>query len=53
VHSKGNVCDKTQLLLERLKMVEAENSSFDLENEQQRQLNEKSHDEIGSQLVQA
>ncbi|CAL1530501.1 unnamed protein product, partial [Lymnaea stagnalis] len=46
-----DVRDKTKLSLERLKMVEAENSSFDLEKEQQRQLYEKCH-EIASQHVQ-
>ncbi|CAL1527557.1 unnamed protein product, partial [Lymnaea stagnalis] len=53
VHGEGDVRDKTKFSLERLKMVEAENSSFDLENEQQRQLYEKCHHEIASQHVQA
>ncbi|CAL1540728.1 unnamed protein product, partial [Lymnaea stagnalis] len=42
-----------KLLLERLKTVEAENSSLVLENEQQRQLCENCHDDIAHQVVQA
>ncbi|XP_055869443.1 uncharacterized protein LOC106072418 isoform X2 [Biomphalaria glabrata] len=53
VHGKGDERDKTKLLLERLKMVEAENSSLVLENEQQRQQYEKCLDEIANQVVQA
>ncbi|CAL1538968.1 unnamed protein product, partial [Lymnaea stagnalis] len=47
-----DVRDKTKLSWERLKMKEAEKSSFDLENEQQRQLYKKCHHEIASQHFQ-
>ncbi|CAL1535708.1 unnamed protein product, partial [Lymnaea stagnalis] len=53
VHGDGDVRDKTKILLGRLKTVETESSSFDLENEQQRQLYKKCHHEIARQLVQA
>jgi hypothetical protein len=39
--------------LERLKVLEAENSSLVLENEQQRQQYEECLDEIANQVVQA
>ncbi|XP_064598006.1 uncharacterized protein LOC135464511 [Liolophura sinensis] len=45
--------DKTKLLLERLRIIETENSSLVLENEQQRQQYEKCLDEIANQVVQA
>ncbi|GFS18751.1 Nck-associated protein 5 [Elysia marginata] len=53
IHGKGDDRDKSKLLLERLKMVEAENSSLVLENEQQRQQYEKCLDQIANQVVQA
>ncbi|XP_025082021.1 uncharacterized protein LOC112556836 isoform X3 [Pomacea canaliculata] len=53
LHGKGDERDKSRLLLERLKMVEAENSSLVLENEQQRQQYEKCLDQIANQVVQA
>ncbi|XP_005109438.2 uncharacterized protein LOC101859276 [Aplysia californica] len=53
LHGKGDERDKSKLLLERLKMVEAENSALVLENEQQRQQYEKCLDEIANQVVQA
>ncbi|CAC5414653.1 Nck-associated protein 5 [Mytilus coruscus] len=51
--SNGTDQERTKLLLERLKMLEAENSSLVLENEQQRQQYEKCLDEIANQVVQA
>ncbi|KAL5005740.1 hypothetical protein ScPMuIL_016898 [Solemya velum] len=53
VNSKTDERDKSKLLLERLKMLEAENSGLVLENEQQRQQYEKCLDEIANQVVQA
>ncbi|XP_076450617.1 uncharacterized protein LOC143286749 isoform X2 [Babylonia areolata] len=53
LHGKGDDRDKSRLLLERLKMVEGENSSLVLENEQQRQQYEKCLDQIANQVVQA
>nr|KAG5714787.1 hypothetical protein BaRGS_000275 [Batillaria attramentaria] len=53
LHGKGDDRDKSRLLLERLKMVEAENSGLVLENEQQRQQYEKCLDQIANQVVQA
>ncbi|XP_067685563.1 serine-rich adhesin for platelets-like isoform X2 [Haliotis asinina] len=50
---KGDDQDKSKLLLQRLKMLEAENSSLVLENEQQRHQYEKCLDEIANQVVQA
>lgn len=49
----GKTDERSKLLLERLKMLEAENSSLVLENEQQRQQYEKCLDEIANQVVQA
>ena len=43
--------DKSKLLLERLRMLEKENSSLVLENEQQRQQYEKCLDEIANQVI--
>ncbi|XP_071101119.1 serine-rich adhesin for platelets-like isoform X3 [Haliotis cracherodii] len=51
--SKGDDQDKSKLLLQRLKMLEAENSALVLENEQQRHQYEKCLDEIANQVVQA
>lgn len=51
--SNGTDQERTKLLLERLKVLEAENSSLVLENEQQRQQYEKCLDEIANQVVQA
>ncbi|XP_052235048.1 microtubule-associated protein futsch-like isoform X2 [Dreissena polymorpha] len=51
--SKAGSQDRYRLLLERLKMVETENSSLVLENEQQRGQYEKCLDEIANQVVQA
>ncbi|XP_060571450.1 serine-rich adhesin for platelets-like isoform X3 [Ruditapes philippinarum] len=45
--------DRYKLLLERLRMIEGENSSLVLENEQQRAQYEKCLDEIANQVVQA
>ena len=42
--------DRSKLLKERLKMVEAENSSLVLENEQQRIQYEKNLDGIANQV---
>ena len=42
--------DKSKLLMERLRMLEKENSSLVLENEQQRQQYEKCLDEIANQV---
>ncbi|KAK3593472.1 hypothetical protein CHS0354_036996 [Potamilus streckersoni] len=53
LNSKPDDRDRSKLLLERLKMLEAENSSLVLENEQQRQQYEKCLDEIANQVVQA
>ncbi|XP_041373996.1 serine-rich adhesin for platelets-like [Gigantopelta aegis] len=53
MNGKGDDQDKSKLLLQRLKMLEAENSSLVLENEQQRQQYEKCLDEIANQVVQA
>ncbi|XP_046542915.1 uncharacterized protein LOC124253232 isoform X2 [Haliotis rubra] len=50
---KGDDQDKSKLLLQRLKMLEAENSALVLENEQQRHQYEKCLDEIANQVVQA
>ena len=49
----GKTDERSKLLLERLKMLEAENSSLVLENEQQSQQYEKCLDEIANQVVQA
>ncbi|OWF35483.1 uncharacterized protein LOC110442883 isoform X2 [Mizuhopecten yessoensis] len=49
----GKTDDRTKLLLGRLKMLESENSSLVMENEQQRQQYEKCLDEIANQVVQA
>lgn len=51
--SNGTDQERTKLLLERLKVLEAENSSLVLENEQQRQQYEECLDEIANQVVQA
>ncbi|CAH1789935.1 unnamed protein product [Owenia fusiformis] len=51
--SKSEDSDKSKVLLERLKQLEAENSSLVLENEQQRQQYEKCLDQIANQVVQA
>ncbi|XP_050418591.2 uncharacterized protein LOC126831974 isoform X2 [Patella vulgata] len=51
--SEGGSLDKSKLLMERLKILEAENSGLVLENEQQRQQYEKCLDEIANQVVQA
>ncbi|KAL3854421.1 hypothetical protein ACJMK2_013691 [Sinanodonta woodiana] len=53
LNSKPDDRDRSKLLLERLRMLEAENSSLVLENEQQRQQYEKCLDEIANQVVQA
>ncbi|XP_007936233.2 nck-associated protein 5 [Orycteropus afer afer] len=45
--------DKTKLLLERLKALEAENSALALENENQREQYERCLDEVANQVVQA
>uniref|UniRef100_A0A8C6ABU9 NCK associated protein 5 n=1 Tax=Marmota marmota marmota TaxID=9994 RepID=A0A8C6ABU9_MARMA len=45
--------EKTKLLLERLKALEAENSALALENENQRQQYERCLDEVANQVVQA
>ncbi|XP_030065825.1 nck-associated protein 5 [Microcaecilia unicolor] len=45
--------DKTKLLLERLKVLEAENSALALENENQREQYERCLDEVANQVVQA
>ncbi|XP_006834665.1 PREDICTED: nck-associated protein 5 [Chrysochloris asiatica] len=45
--------EKTKLLLERLKALEAENSALALENENQREQYERCLDEVASQVVQA
>lgn len=42
--------DRYKLLLERLRMIEGENSSLVLENEQQRAQYEKCLDEIANQV---
>ena len=53
MNGKGNDQDKSKLLLQRLKMLEAEKSSLVLEIEQQRKQYEKCLDEIANQVVQA
>ncbi|XP_033871294.3 nck-associated protein 5-like isoform X1 [Acipenser ruthenus] len=45
--------DKTTLLLERLRALEAENSALTTENETQRQQYERCLDEVANQVVQA
>ncbi|XP_023565462.1 nck-associated protein 5 isoform X2 [Octodon degus] len=45
--------EKTRLLLERLKALEAENSALALENENQREQYERCLDEVANQVVQA
>ncbi|XP_078538142.1 nck-associated protein 5 isoform X1 [Lissotriton helveticus] len=45
--------EKTRLLLERLKTLEAENSALALENENQREQYERCLDEVANQVVQA
>ncbi|NXA36084.1 NCKP5 protein, partial [Eudromia elegans] len=45
--------EKTKLLLERLKALEAENSALALENESQREQYERCLDEVANQVVQA
>ncbi|XP_054978790.1 nck-associated protein 5 [Sorex araneus] len=45
--------EKTKLLLERLKALEAENSALALENESQREEYERCLDEVANQVVQA
>ncbi|XP_040827416.1 nck-associated protein 5 isoform X2 [Ochotona curzoniae] len=45
--------DKTKLLLERLKALEAENSALALENENQREQYERCLDEVANHVVQA
>ncbi|XP_069472676.1 nck-associated protein 5 isoform X2 [Ambystoma mexicanum] len=45
--------EKTRLLLERLKTLEAENSALALENENQRAQYERCLDEVANQVVQA
>ncbi|KAM9249935.1 nck-associated protein 5 isoform 2-T2 [Dugong dugon] len=45
--------EKTKLLLERLKVLEAENSALALENENQREQYERCLDEVANQVVQA
>ncbi|XP_059783609.1 nck-associated protein 5 isoform X4 [Balaenoptera ricei] len=55
--SEGSSADegkeKTKLLLERLKALEAENSALALENENQREQYERCLDEVANQVVQA
>ncbi|KAI5933680.1 Nck-associated protein 5 [Manis javanica] len=55
--SEGSSADegkeKTKLLLERLKVLEAENSALALENENQREQYERCLDEVANQVVQA
>ncbi|KAL4217378.1 NCK-associated protein 5 [Mactra antiquata] len=53
INNKTDGRDRYKLLLERLRMVEGENSSLVLENEQQRGQYEKCLDEIANQVVQA
>ena len=50
MNSKTGGQDRYKLLLERLKMIEGENSSLVLENEQQRGQYEKCLDEIANQV---
>ncbi|KAF6114649.1 hypothetical protein HJG60_010606 [Phyllostomus discolor] len=45
--------EKTKLLLQRLKALEAENSALTLENENQREQYERCLDEVANQVVQA
>ncbi|KAJ7345826.1 hypothetical protein JRQ81_001776, partial [Phrynocephalus forsythii] len=45
--------EKTKLLLERLKALEAENSALAMENENQREQYERCLDEVANQVVQA
>uniref|UniRef100_A0A8C3YSB2 NCK associated protein 5 n=1 Tax=Catagonus wagneri TaxID=51154 RepID=A0A8C3YSB2_9CETA len=45
--------EKTRVLLERLKALEAENSALALENENQREQYERCLDEVANQVVQA
>ncbi|XP_074823352.1 nck-associated protein 5 isoform X5 [Natator depressus] len=45
--------EKTKLLVERLKVLEAENSALALENENQREQYERCLDEVANQVVQA
>ena len=45
--------DKAKVLLERLKMLEAEKSALVLENEAQRQQYDRCLDQIANQVVQA
>uniref|UniRef100_A0A670Z1B3 NCK associated protein 5 n=1 Tax=Pseudonaja textilis TaxID=8673 RepID=A0A670Z1B3_PSETE len=45
--------DKTKLLLERLKALEAENSALAMENKNQREQYERCLDEVANQVVQA
>uniref|UniRef100_A0A8D1DZB8 NCK associated protein 5 n=1 Tax=Sus scrofa TaxID=9823 RepID=A0A8D1DZB8_PIG len=45
--------EKTKVLLERLKALEAENSALALENENQREQYERCLDEVANQVVQA
>ncbi|XP_053522775.1 nck-associated protein 5 isoform X2 [Artibeus jamaicensis] len=45
--------EKTKLLLQRLKALEAENSALALENENQREQYERCLDEVANQVVQA
>ncbi|XP_054430953.1 nck-associated protein 5 isoform X1 [Pteronotus mesoamericanus] len=45
--------EKTKLLLQRLKALEAENSALALENESQREQYERCLDEVANQVVQA
>jgi len=49
----GKADDRSKHLLERLKILEAENASLVQENEQQRLQYEKCLDEIANQVVQA
>ncbi|XP_052813736.1 mucin-4-like isoform X2 [Mya arenaria] len=51
--SKPGGQDRYRLLMERLRMIEGENSSLVLENEEQRGQYEKCLDEIANQVVQA
>ncbi|XP_048834774.1 nck-associated protein 5-like isoform X3 [Brienomyrus brachyistius] len=46
-------CEQTRLLLERLQVLEAENSALSLENENQRKQYERCLDEVANQVVQA
>lgn len=51
--SDPEAAEKSKMLLERLRQLEAEKSSLVLENETQRQQYERCLDEIANQVVQA